>query len=176
MTKVIDTQGLARRLHRLRSSQFVSVESETQPKMRKTNNPYLERVKKRTIYSGIVNFKYEDGVNRRRTKEGKDADFSAKQNWFEGVYHPDGSLKPIVRKKSDKTCEYLYFQVRHSDSEFLIDNRVASPEEVNDIKRYLYSSGKNEHQGVENTLDVRTVALDSIRKIRFSKKEFTIGG
>ena len=47
----------------------VTIAAATVPRMRKTDNPYYDRVKKHSIVVGDICFNYEDEVNKQRHRE-----------------------------------------------------------------------------------------------------------
>jgi hypothetical protein len=88
----------------------IGAETKTTPRVRKTDketnsqNPYWEQknlILKSTSLNGFANFNYEKGVNRRRDKENRKADFQAKGNYFVVVTSTQGHLTPLAIHKED---------------------------------------------------------------------------
>lgn len=119
-----------------------SVLTATVPQMRKTNNPYIDRVLKITLYSGVsVGTNYENSVNKCAERSGSTETFiTEKPN---GKHYINDFLLA-----SDKDENVLYFQIQYTekmlqsgivkiDSYYLIDKRLATDAEVAEIKKFM---------------------------------------
>lgn len=168
----ISSQELILQLSSVVGSQFVSVITETEPRMRKTNNPYNGNVIKRSVQNGLVNFQYDEGVKRRLAKEGKDPnEFESGTSWHEPV-KLNGRLTPFCRHK--KTGDlYFRYQLHNSRSQFF--NKNTGDEISKDaLTPFLYDSDSYKNQGLDEPLMIITPKLSSIKEITFGGKRFIL--
>lgn len=145
---------------------FVTITAEVDPRMRKTGNPYVGRVVKRSRVNGVINWSYESSVNRERCREDGDPDFEAHpRKWGLRV---KGS--PFV-KHNGKT--YLEMKVqRVMETEYLLDGEKISKSL---IEKFLPKpKAEGARQDVEKPVILRDYNLDTIRAIKFSGADFKI--
>ena len=65
------------------SATFAQVVAVVEQKMLKTGNPLRNAtITKLVNYNMLLNANYQNMVNNARVREGKEADFQAKENWF----------------------------------------------------------------------------------------------
>jgi len=133
----IDLENLMFQLFNIKGTTFVQMQTRTEPKMRKTNNPYLDNVIKESDVNCMLGGAYENNVNSARVREGIAAAKSvgvdketldllmAKFNTTVENFTPTFTAKPhkwadhsenplteqtsriIVEKRSDPTCKYV---------------------------------------------------------------------
>lgn len=145
-----------------KGAKILTLETETQPKMRKTGNPFLGAVKVAQV-NCVVNFNYANSVNKQRVREDKEADFEAEpRKWGERI---QGT--PIVEHKGQY---YLEAKIENSKSKFILNGQEI-PEDQ--IQPYLYSS-KSSRQGVEKEVKLRDFKLDSVKGIKYQGKHYEI--
>lgn len=143
------------------NNNVVDIEISTEPKMNKTGNAYLGRVRKHTAYLGVEFGKnYTEEVNRRRMEEGKEGNFEAKKSPYTYVNKyfdrkGDQLYLRYILAKDAKPCKCIYE----------VDNRPATEQEIAEIKGFMPSSknsGKN--QGLEkgNEVKPRWVKIQNI--------------
>lgn len=143
----------------LRNGSAIDIEVATEPKMRKTGNPYMGRVKKHTGYIGVdFGASYTEEVNKRRMEEGKAADFQAKKSPYEEV-------NEFFVRKGEQI--YLRMLLKKSNAKRVIwevDGRPATEAEVEDIKGFLQGGGSAKNQGLEsgNEVEMRVVKIENI--------------
>jgi hypothetical protein len=169
----ITKERLAQILFDMKGAKIVGVTTKTQPKMRKTDNPYLDRVFKITQYNAVLNADYTKSVNRQRDKEGLETDFVALPNWQVPVNRDDGTRTPLVRK-SDGTKTYLQMKVEKTSSIIVDEN--GRPYQEDDLARIrsFFPTQSESRQGVEKEVVIRTVDLDNVKEFRFDKTEYMI--
>lgn len=151
----------------------IVIETETEPRMRKTDNPYFGRVTKRSrIVNVAIGYDYENVVNNRREREGKAADFVADKpkgkHWVEF---------PTILA-SDKNAEQLYLRTTmrantKPTSVFLLDGKVVEDAAtIEEIKSFIQSSYKPQNQGLEegNEVIVRDYKVESVVRITQGEK------
>lgn len=181
-------------LSEVNTPQFISFESKTPQKMNKwldywlmiegskkknpnpTPNPFLE--------SGIVNhqvkidivtgFDYEDSVNGRREKEGKDTDFESGQGrevWFNMI------SKGLVTDKRTESKFYLRYQFTersHMKENTYIHNE--NPIEKQMFQDYLIKKNTDSYsnQGLDNTLNFQVCDLRNILTITMNHHKYIL--
>ena len=152
------------------SATFANMLAEVEEKQLKRGNPLATaKVTKLVNYNMLLNANYTNMVNNRREKEGKEADFEAKENWFAKVN--DGFNGSIVRNKKDHTALYLFFACNNAKTEkYFVNGVEATPEQVETIKQFKPATPKATNQGLENDVVVRTVKLNGIKEITCGAK------
>ena len=140
---------------------FISFESQTVPKMRKTNNPYFDTVVKVTRAVVQVGRDYETAVNNQLKKEGKEPNFVASTP--SGRHHIS---KLLTAKNDDEKQLYLnifYFnndkariQVKYVDTITgkEIDKALLAP--------FMPKASEAAQGGVDKKIILRTYKLESI--------------
>ena len=133
----------------------------TEPKMRKTNNPYWGRVRKITYLANVaLGYDYERVVTAHIEKVGGDkSDWVAEaprgRHWVKGAY-------PFLLESDKDNTQYLRVFTRKNTtrkSVFVLDNKVVTDSKVADnIKSFCYeykSSTKQEECGLTDENQVR---------------------
>ena len=145
-------------------ARIIGLTTVTEPKMRKTNNPYIGKVFKVSKYGAVVNFHYDDGVLRRLEKEGKSAeDFKRGESWHEPVLTESGHLTPFCRHK--KTGEkYLRVQRLNGHSRYVDEKGRFFSKSL--IEPFLQESGSYANQGLDNPLVFLTLKLSNVVSVR----------
>jgi len=148
------------------SAKFAQMIAEVEQKQLKTGNPFAKsKVTKLVSYNMLLNANYANMVNNRLAKEGKEANFTAKENWFQKVN--DSFNGSIVAKKSDTTELYLLFACNTSETlKYYIDGIEASESEIATIKQFRPKTTAPTNQGTDEAIIVRTVKMDNIKLIK----------
>jgi hypothetical protein len=160
------TQIIAALINDGGSATFAQVSAVVEQKQLKRNNPLKDSVITKLVnYNMLLNANYQNMVNNARVREGKEADFQAKENWFTKVN--DGFNGSIVAKKSDTTCEYLFFACNNAKTEkYFVDGVEATAEQIEVIKAFRPATAKAVNQGLDKDVVVRTIKIEGIEKIK----------
>ena len=152
------------------SAKFASVLAEVEQKMLKTGNPLRNAIITKLVdYNMLLNANYQNQVNNALIREGKDANFVAKENWFTPIN--DSFNGSIVAKKSDLTCEYLKFACNNAKTEMYFVNGIEATEtELETIKQFKQKSSKAVNQGLDNDVVIRTIKIEGIEAIKCGEK------
>jgi len=145
----------------------ISIDTVTEPKMRKTNNPYFGRITKHCTMNGMIGFDYENSVNNQASREGKKTRKAKPRAW--GVLTAD---RIFVTHKDEY---YLQVKVQSlSDTPVYFDGDTEIDKEV--IKPFLVeSSGKSSTQAdIEKEVIVRDVKMSNVKEMRFAGGEYKI--
>lgn len=162
--KLISTVELSTLLAAVRGASFATIIAETDPKLRKTGNPYVG-VRKVSRVNVCIGFQYEAAVNRQREREGSSTDFEARpRQWGErvkGTVLVEHKGRQYLETKIERTFEHTYFD---ASGRQLTDADVAP---------FLPARGAS-RQDVEKEILVRDYALESIRAISFKGENYVV--
>ena len=152
------------------SATFAQVKAVVEQKMYKTGNPLRKAIITKLVdYNMVLNANYQNMVNNARIREGKDADFVSKENWFVPVN--DGFNGSIVAKKSDLTCEYLKFACNNAKTEkYFVNGVEATESEIEIIKQFKEKAKLPTNQGLDKNVIIRTIKMEGIAEIKCGEK------
>lgn len=147
--------------------QFVTLETETEVKMRKTGNPFVGAVKV-TRRNGLVNVNHEARVNRRMAEAGVEANYEAGETWYLHETTNDGKVTPLCFSKKNPDQKYLqFFPHRTKGTKYVLNGRELTEEEVTKMKAFIPEKDWGDFKQ-----PVITLKMDSIRAIKFRKLNF----
>lgn len=151
-------------LDSIRGNTFASMDTITEVKLKGgRKNPMLGRVTKHTTGNRVQLFTsfrgYKNMVNRRLEAEGKTPDFEPKPlPWGQRVED-----SPLI-EHNGKFYIQMIFQ-KGGESTYYLDNKVIDKSAIEGFDEKEITSGRQNLED-ENSVIVRTFALDSIREIR----------
>ena len=151
----------------------ITLVANTQPKMNKTNNPYFGRVTKVTRLTNVaIGYSYENTIKNRLERAGSEnTDFKSEapkgRHWVEGYENI------LLQSNKDDTQYYLRTTMRKNTKAsvtYLVDNRPATDEEINEFKAFFpksSTSNKQTEAGLqdEEQVVVRDYKLESIQSL-----------
>jgi hypothetical protein len=147
------------------ASSFVSMDTETEVKMRKTNNPFLGAVK-RCKRSGLINVNFVNSVRRKLAEiQGTtfaETEYVAGSTWYKHLETQE--KKPLalcVHQKDERKFYVQFFPLHSSEHRYFLDGREMSADEVKQMKSFITETERVEYKPI-----VITLAIDSIRKMR----------
>lgn len=143
----------------------VSLDIETEPKMRVTENPFIG-VKKINTISGLIGFIYENSCNNQLGREDKPQDFVPQaRKW--------GVLDGNVVRHDGKV--YVQIKVQASDTPvYMLNGRIIDKGELTPF--LVVSKKPHTQDNLEKQVVVRDVNMDNVRAIRMLGEEYIIGG
>lgn len=154
------------------------ITTETEPTMRKTNNPYVGRVRKVTEYvNPMVGASYENMVNNRIERT-TNFDPSFKADKPSGRHHHNDFCD-----QSDKNADTYYLrigktQATHTTTQFYLDGAPATADEVKAIKAFIPEkptfTKTQTHAGLEEKNNVQWLAVNTDNVLRITQGERTI--
>jgi len=161
-TQTISREELGRMLSVINSPMFVSFVSRTPVPMRKTGNPYVGVLKTSRKFKIIIGFDYENSVNGRREREGKDTDFKSgegREPWFKVI-----SKSLVTDKKTGEKfyIRYQYLEDSTIESEFTFNG---DPIGKQLFESYMTERSNYENQGLDNPLRFQVCDLRNILEI-----------
>lgn len=158
---VVTPQELAERVADVGTSTIVGVTTVTEVKMLKKHRTTKEpcpygQISKRTVMTVMFGTDYAKGVDNRRVKEGKSADFvAAPHQWAE---HVDGKPAIVMNKAGDQSyanCRVLSVQ----SVEYLMDGEPVDKDDL-DLDGFGPKKGEEgARQNVDNPVVWRNVKL-----------------
>ena len=119
----------------------VEIITETEPAMRKTNNPFVGRVTKITHYiNAVLGIDYQNAVNNRLVRKGLENNYQAEAP--KGKKH----YNAFFYQSLDGETFYLkigMYKNTTSHSILFLDGQPATPAEIEQIKPFLQSKSAN---------------------------------
>ena len=150
-------------LYSVRGATMVSFIASTEPNL-KAGNPF-PGLRKITKIGGVLNFNYQNAVNRQREREGIVADFVAEpRKWGQRV---EGT--PIVTHNGKF---YVEAKIERSEIMGYIMPDLSMVDE-HEVLNWL----PNRHSGrqaVEKTIILRDFAVENLRSMRIKGNEYVI--
>lgn len=147
-------------LMNLRGAKPVSLVSVTVPKLR-AGNPFGP-LRKRSYTNGMINWSYQNAVNKQRDREEIAEPFIAEpRKWGERIIRADGTLTPLVQHKGkyyiemkiEKSLDHTY-----QDSEGnTIENKL--------VDVWLPEKKDGGRQEVERPVILRDYSLENIEQL-----------
>ncbi|KKL53560.1 hypothetical protein LCGC14_2274200 [marine sediment metagenome] len=166
--RTIFRNELAHYLSNKKGARIVTIVTETDPGKSKK---YKGIVKKQSYVNGIINFNYENSVNRQREREGNIPDFQVKpRKWGERVKNT-----PLITHKGNIYLEMKVQKVLRT--EYFIQNKygilVLTTHEK--IKQYLRKKNNQSQQELTKQVILRDYKLGSIIGLVMDSITYKIG-
>jgi hypothetical protein len=167
MSATMTRDQLVDTLRDRRGAFFVTVTAETDPRMRKTGNPYVGAVK-RSVVNGLLNWIYENAVNRQRIRENQPFDGAGEvehftphpRKWGTRLKRADGTITPLVEHKGQF---YLELKVERSlGHEYRLAGKVLDRSLV---EPFLPDREEGARQEVENPVILRDYSVENVQQI-----------
>jgi len=169
---VISQKQLIDMLSETKGATIITIVAKTEPKMKKTGNPYYDKVRKISRVNGIVNFHYDEGVKRRLEKEGKNiSDFRQGESWHEPVIMND-KLTPFCRHKKNGNMYLRFMELKRIGTQY--QDIAGNVIDENKIKPFLYERTSYENQGLDTPLKFLVYGLDSIMYIMIDGNTYLV--
>ena len=161
--KTISRTELIQKLNEIKGATFISVDITSEPRMRKTGNPYMGATKTLSL-SGAFNFDYENSVNAQLEREGKEANFESQgRSWGKR----EGNL---IEHKGNY---YIQLKVQGASDPVFRFNGVEIEKSV--LEPFLQESHKPHTQDeLEKEVVVRDVKLENVKAIRVAGEELLV--
>jgi hypothetical protein len=166
----------------------VSIVTVTEPKMRKTDNPYFGRVARIARRSGMVNANYENSVNRQRCREEQPTDENGQVEHFNAnaLWQGKGEyIGPSIVRHTVKGEEYLVFYPTHTDEsgnpiasedQWLLDGEpVENAETLAHIKSFCPVSEGSGRQETDKKIPWRVIKLENVTQVKMGGELLEIG-
>lgn len=151
---VISIRELKAELFNTAGGRIMSIITATEPKMRKTGNPYNGRVLKLAYSQVRVGTDWENVVNNARERAGEDRDFVATEDksWHKPVMNPKGGYSPFCEHKTNGDWYLRAVFDKHFASKF-VDKVTGEEIQESDLEPFLVKSPPREAAFVTYKLD-----------------------
>ena len=180
----IDRKDLVNLLDNYPKHTFVSIESETIPRINKgTKLPQLfidkfncdvSEVRKVSQFTCMIGLDYRHVIEARLQKEGKSVDeYEAGETWHEAV---PGTKNLRQHKNTKEIYVWLFCVANNTPTSAYYDMRHGIMLDKEELNPYLPKESTPSNQGLTEGNEVipRTYKLESIRKITIDKETFTV--
>lgn len=179
-----NTQDLIKFLATFKGNAFAKLEAVTIPKMKKTDNPYFDKVVKHTTGLVMLGYNYGKSVNNRLKNEGKEESFQPESlPWGQWV---DGS-KCLIEHKGNYYVRFTYvnpkatiqtssgmqeikrtfiksvYQLNHADIALNILDKVKA----------FFPKRYGGRQGTENPVMIANYGIGSIMSFKCGEFEYS---
>lgn len=144
---------------------FVSMDTVTEPKMRKTGNPFLG-VRKISTRNGLINVNFEASVARRIAaslglKE-SEVEYTGGGTWYVHEETAEGKPLALCRHKTNGN-HYLQYFPHKSRTRYAMPN--GEPVSYEQLKPFLQEQAKSEFKPVVITLGLKSIKALRVRKM-----------
>ena len=139
--------------------------------VRKTNNPFVGRVKKISGWGFDLNADYSRKVNLQLQREGKEMDFEALPTYAEPVN------KIVYRHKTDSSKLYMSVFPQPNFGTFVtyyVDNKIATAEQEAQILSFLPAKNDSSRQGTEKKIEIRRPLISNILSISLAGEKYEL--
>jgi hypothetical protein len=165
----ITKKELIELLNGIEKSTFVNLTTETKVRMNKTNNPYFDKVIKRSKGNFLMGNDYGTRVITNEKKEGFEGNFEVEE--MKGKKH----VSKVVCVDT-KTESVFYLMVERFDE---IKPKVEYIFEGNEIEKTLFESFmtkvyESQKQVQERKVNVLTYKIENIKEISFGKEKYKV--
>lgn len=172
-TKKITKQELITLLSQINKPTFTNVVMETKVRMNKTNNPYYDKVIKRSKCNYSLGIDYQKRVNNNYTKEGIENTFESEKP--SGKHHIGNSKCLLI---DDKTESVHYVMLERFDeinptNEFIFEGNEIDKQIFQD---YMVKVSESQKQEQDRKVMVLTPKIDNIKEISLEGTKYIIEG
>lgn len=175
--KTIDKNFLLETLVNVKSATFMQVVYVGEVKMRKTGNPFVNPILKRTNINVSFFGSYENAVNNRLKKAGLEADFKAQPlmwgEWF--------VANKIIQHKDEKYVRmYLHKNSYNgSTTEYFYNGDLLTGKDLELAKSFFTEKSESKRQseaGLEDEEQSKpfTVKLSNIRQVKINNEVYNV--
>ena len=175
--QTITVSQLKNKLAELKACTAVSMETETYPKMLKTDrvtnqpNPYTNIVKIGTM-AGLIGGSYENSVNNQLGREDKELVFQAKERKW-GKLMDNKILVAHTPKNETKEKYYLQILIKSAKKPIYSDGNHDIP--VEELTGVLPTNeAPKTQESLEKKVILRDIALDNIKVLKMNQEIFQV--
>jgi hypothetical protein len=162
------------------SATFATITAQLEQELLKTGNPLKGcKVTKLVTYNVRLNCNYQNAVNNQRQREGKEADFEAKQAWHSPLYDCfNGSIaqhKADAKIENDEEKRTYVKMILNSITthNYFVNGIEATAEQIDIIKQFKPQKKSYVGQDLDNAVQIITVKRENIVEVRAGGKILT---
>lgn len=164
---VINREELPALLERAsKGAKIVSIVACTDPRMKKTGNPYNGRnIRKRAHVVGVINWNYAMSVNRQLCREEKQDDFVPRpRQWGQRMA---GTPWVHHTNKAGQFKKYIELKVERSIAHEFVDMDTNERVDKDVCHSFITQRSDSGRQGVDKPIILRDYELANIEAIKF---------
>ena len=169
----ITKEELITLLSEIKRPTFTNVVTETKVRMNKTNNPYYDKVTKKSGRNYFLGMSFKERVGRRYENEGLENTFVVEKP--SGKHHV-GTSNCLLLDDKTESIHYvmleLFDEVKPKEEFFLEGNNI----DKQIFKNYMVKVTESKKQEQEKKVKVITPKLENIREISLGGTKYIIEG
>lgn len=169
-TMTINEQELFELLMNVERPTFTHIVSVTEPKMKKTGNPYFNGVTKKSKGNYFIGGTYQDMVNIRIGKEGFEEQFISKDCTI-GVKVEGSKCLQFNENHNRHYLQYFIFSTSKIKSEYFFEGNTIDKVLLED---FLTKKSKTSRQPQEDKIEPQSFKLSSIKEISLNGTKYII--
>ena len=155
-----------------RGATFITFVAQTEPKMRKTGNPYVGNVVKTAKVNGQLNFNYVKAVEKALVNEGKSKeDFKQGESWHTPVLRDDNTMTPFCQHKKTGAYYLRFRMIGKIESTY--QTKDGQPINDADLEPFIVKSDYA-NQGLDEPIIFLTYGLESIRQLTMNGQTYIV--
>jgi hypothetical protein len=166
--KTITEQELLTILMNVEKPTFTSIVSTTSVKMKKTDNPYFDKIVKKSKGTYFIGGSYEDMVNTRCVKEGIEPNFESEEC---SVGQHVSKCVQYNENHDRHYLQYFTFPTSKIKSEFYFEGNTI---EKTLFEQYMNKVSTTSRQPQENKHDVKSFKISSIDEITLNGTHYIV--
>ena len=171
----------------IRGAKPVTITARTTPKLSGGMKNRLTGLQKLSMVNGIINFSYENAVNKQREREDVAETFHAKpRSWGVRLFTDQQKMIPLVAKVDTDfpyftfedlkrvPVEKLYLELKVQKSlkhEYYLNGELVPNDEA---EKEVYSAPSSGRQAVEREVILRDYALDNVEEVVMDGEVFIL--
>lgn len=167
----IDLNTAASILLDLKGAEFFGLEINTDPRMKKTDNPFIQDGIRKISRMNVQITDYEASVNKQREREGKEEDFVAGESYHEPIMI-NGKLTAFARKTDGSKYYLRYRPLNCLETKFVNRYNAEVPEAL--LRNWLPKKTVSQKQNLDKEIPFRLTELANIRKLIVRGREYEI--
>lgn len=188
-TITLSRDELKQVLFGVRGAKPVTITARTVPKLKGGMKNRLNGLEKLSRVNGIINFSYENAVNKQRQREDNDEKFEAEpRKWGVRLFDNERHMLPLVAKEPELSSPYVTFEdlkriatdklylelkVQKSLEHEYYLNGVIVPNDEAELE--VYKAPSSGRQAVEREVILRDYAFGGIEEVAMDGNVFVLG-
>lgn len=147
-----------------KGAQIVTLTTATEPRL-KRSNPFGP-ITKISVVNGVINFNYQNAVNKQREREDKETDFvSQPRTWGQKIAHT-----PFIEHNGKY---YLTIKVEKTQSPTYVDSN-GHEINVSDLIPHMYAQSESSRQDVEKEIITRDYCMSNVTMVTMNSVTYQI--
>ena len=161
--ETITRENLVNELLTIKGATFAEITTLKPPKMRKTGNPWVGRVLKRSTVNATINWSYKNKRNKILGKQGEEQDFIPQpRKWGERL-----AGTPLISHKGRMYVEALVTRVDRTTYEKVDNGQPLTTLEVDTLKAHI-------DKYTPRDINLCDYSVDTIVSINFNGKQYKV--